>query len=86
MKSYDPVMGVSYNRNTCLLLDADLALLVVDASVSKRGVVQTRICSEMQGFSDPRLMWSAKLLRPALEMGRGVTQTRVERGITQTRV
>ena len=31
----------------------------------------------MQGFSDPRLKWSAKLLRLALDLKREVTQTRV---------
>ena len=39
----DPVMGVCYNRNVGLVLDADLALLVVDAGVSECGVDQTRI-------------------------------------------
>jgi len=29
----------------------------------------------MQGFSEPRLMWSAELLRLALEMGHRVAQT-----------
>ena len=36
-------MGVYYNRNAGLALDTDLALLVVDAGVSKRGVAQTRV-------------------------------------------
>jgi len=40
----------------------------------------------MQGFSDPRLKWSAELLRPALEMGRGVAHTHVRRGVPQTRI
>jgi len=35
-ESIDPVMGVSYNRNTDFALDTDLALLVVDASVLVR--------------------------------------------------
>ena len=72
-------MGVSYNRNVGLALDADLTLLVVNAGVSKRGVAQTRIWSETQGFSDPRLKWSAELLRLALDLECGVTQTRVSR-------
>ena len=79
-------MGICYNRNTGLGLNADLALLVVDAGVSERGVAQTLVRSETQGFSDLRLTWSAKLLRPALEMGRRVTQTRVERGFSQAHV
>jgi len=33
----------------------------------------------MQGFSDPRLKWDAKLLRLALDLERGVTQVRVGR-------
>ena len=33
----------------------------------------------MQGFSDPRLKWSAKLLRLALDLERKVTQTRIGR-------
>jgi len=33
----------------------------------------------MQGFSDPRLKWSAKLLRLALDLEHGITQTRVGR-------
>ena len=37
------VMGVCYNRNVGLALDADLILLVVDAGISERGVAQTRI-------------------------------------------
>ena len=39
----DPIMEVSYNRNVGLALDAYLALPVVDAGVSERGVAQTRI-------------------------------------------
>ena len=35
-ESIDPVMGVSYNRNAGLELDADLALKVVDTGVSVR--------------------------------------------------
>ena len=31
-------MGVSYNINAGLVLDADLTLLVIDADVSERGV------------------------------------------------
>ena len=42
-KLIDPVMGVCYNRNAGLALDADLELLVVDAGVSECGVAQTRI-------------------------------------------
>ena len=33
-------MGVYYNRNVSLALDADHALLVVDAGVSKRGFLR----------------------------------------------
>ena len=33
----------------------------------------------MQGLSDSRLKWRAKLLRSALDMERGITQTRVGR-------
>jgi len=51
-------MGVSYNRNTGLTLDADLALLVVDASV----LVRTRSCS------DSHLKWDAQFRRPASEV------------------
>jgi len=36
--------------------------------VLERGVAQTRACHEMRDFSDPRLKWSAKLLRPVLDM------------------
>jgi len=50
------------------MLDANLALFVVDAGVSEWEVAQTRVCHEMRGFSDPRLKWSAKLLRPALDI------------------
>ena len=39
----DLVMRVSYNRNAGLVLDADLALLVVNTGISERGVAQTRI-------------------------------------------
>jgi len=39
----DPIMGVCYNRNTGLAIDADLALLVVDAGVSEREVAQARV-------------------------------------------
>ena len=38
-----PVMGVSYNRNAGLALDADLALLVVEAGISERGVAKIHI-------------------------------------------
>ena len=64
-------MGVSYNRNMGLVLNVDLA------GISEHGVAQTCIWSETQGFSDPRLKWSAKLLRTTLDMEREVTQTRV---------
>ena len=53
-------MGVSYNRNAGLAVDASLALFVVDVDVS----VRTRSCS------DPRLKWDAKLLRPVFEDAR----------------
>ena len=88
-------MGVYYNRNAGLALDADLALLVVDAGL-ECGVAQTHILSETQDFSDPHLKWNAKLLRLVLGIERGVTHTRVgwdaellrlvERGFTQTHV
>jgi len=39
----DPVMEINYNRNAGLVLNANLALLVVNADVSKRGVSQTRV-------------------------------------------
>ena len=42
-ESIDPVMGISYNRNMGLALDADLALLVVDVGVSEHRVAQTHI-------------------------------------------
>ena len=41
MKAHQPVMGVSYNENVGLALDADVALLVVDADVLKCRVAQT---------------------------------------------
>ena len=41
-ESVGPVMGVSYNINASFVLDADLALLVVNADVS----VRTRSCSD----------------------------------------
>ena len=45
-ESIDPVMGVSYNKNMCLMLDADLTLLL-DA--------------ELIGFSGSCLSGNAKL-------------------------
>ena len=62
----DPVMGVSYNKNVGLALDADLTLFVVDADVSLEcGVARTHVRRKMRSCSDPRLKWNAKLLRPA---------------------
>ena len=72
-----PSNGGCYNRNVGLTLDTDLVLLVVDAGVSECRVAQTAICHEMRNFSDRCRKWSAKLLRPALDMEREVTQTRV---------
>jgi len=42
-ESIDPVMGVSYNRNVGLALDADLALIAVDIGIS----VRTWSCSNL---------------------------------------
>jgi len=39
----DPIMGVCYKRNMGFALDEDLALLVLDASVSEWGVAQTHV-------------------------------------------
>jgi len=39
----DPIMGVCYNINVGFVLDADLMLLVIDAGVSERRVVQTHV-------------------------------------------
>jgi len=61
----DPVMGVNYNRNAGLMLDAYLTLFIIDASVS----VRTR------SYSDPRLKWDAGFLRPTSEVEHWVTQT-----------
>ena len=72
-------MGVSYNRNVGIAMDTDLVLLVVDADVLKCEIAQTRVLSEIQGFSDPCLKWNAKLPRLSLDLERGVTQTRVGR-------
>jgi len=60
-------MRISYIRNAGVKLDADLALLVVGADI----LVRT------QSYSDPPLKCSAEFLRPALEIGCGVAQTRV---------
>ena len=57
-------MGISYNRNVGLALDADLALFVVDADVS----VRTRSCS------GPREAQDAELLRPVFEVEHRVAQ------------
>jgi len=46
----------------------------------ERGVAHTRVWSETQGFLNLRLKWSAKLLRPALEMGHRAAQIRVWNG------
>ena len=48
-------MGVSYKRNTGLVMDADVALFVVDADISVR----------TQSYSDPLLKWDAKLFKLA---------------------
>ena len=40
----------------------------------------------MPSCLDPCLKWSTELLRPALEIGCGVAQTRVGCGVAQTRV
>ena len=42
-------------------------------------VSQTRVWSEMQGFLDPRLKWSGKLLSLTLDLEGRVTQTSVGR-------
>jgi len=55
-------MGVSYNRNAGLMLDAELALLVVGAVVLVR----------MRSYSEPRLKWDAGFLRSASEVKRRV--------------
>ena len=57
-------MGVSYNRNAGLALDAELALFLVDAGISVR----------MRSYSDSRLKCDTGFLRPAFKMERGVAQ------------
>ena len=64
-------MGLYYNRNTSLTRDVELPLLVVDAGVSEHGVAQTHVCYKTQSYSNSRCI------------GCRVTQTRVERGLTQ---
>ena len=58
-------MGVSYNKNAGLAVDADLTLFVVDVDVS----VKTQNCS------DTRLKWDAEWLRPTFEVRCEVDQT-----------
>jgi len=88
-KIIDLVMGISCNRNASFALDADLALLIVNADVS----VRTQNCSDPYlkrdaGFLRPRLKWSAELLRLALELRRGIVQNCVEIGrrVSHTRI
>ena len=69
-------MEINYNRNTGLVVDADLALFIVDADISVR----------MRSCSDPHLQWDTKLLRPAFEVRREVAQTRIRHGVSQTLV
>ena len=76
-----PSNGVSYNRKAGLALHMDLALLVVDVGVSKRGVAQTRVWNETQGFSYPHLKWSAKLLKLTLGLECIVTQTLISQDV-----
>jgi len=83
-------------RNAGLAVDADLGLFVLDADISVRmqscsdlWETQMQICSdpfETRSYSDPRLKWDAELLRPTLEVERGVTQTCVRHGVTQIRI
>jgi len=40
----------------------------------------------MQNFLDPRLKWSAELLRPVLEIGSRVAHTHMRHRVPQTRV
>jgi len=94
-ESINPVMGVSYRRKAVShWTRTSHCLLYVRTSQLEYGVAQTRVWSETQGFSDPRLKWSAELFRPALEIWWGllrlafemrcrVSQTRVERWFTQ---
>ena len=39
----DPIIRMSYNRNVGLMLNPDLALLVINAGISERGVAQTHV-------------------------------------------
>ena len=64
-KLIDLVMGISYNINAGLALDADLALFAVDADVS----VKMRSCSDLQEAQD------AKLLIATFEVKRRVAHT-----------
>jgi len=50
-------MGIIYNKNAGLAVDADLVLFVIDVHI----LVRTRSCS------DPRLKWDAELLRLRLK-------------------
>jgi len=56
-------MGVNYNGNVNLALNADLVLFVVDADVSsERGVARTHVRCRTQSCSDLCLKWNTKLL------------------------
>jgi len=57
-ESIDPVMWVSYSRNAGLTLDVDLALLIVDVSISVR----------MWSCSNPHFKWNTSFLWPASEV------------------
>jgi len=92
-----PVMGVYYNGNTGLTLDAKPHVAWCRCGRLKTRSAQTHVWSEMQGFPETSLKWSAKLLKLALDLelrsysdscwsGRGVTQTRIEREFTHARV
>jgi len=67
----DPVVRVNYNRNAGLVLDADLALLIVDAGISVR----------MQSCSDSHLKRDTGFLRPHVWSGRQVAQTHAWHGM-----
>jgi len=69
-------MEVSYNKNTGLVLDADLTFLVVDASVS----VRARSCLNSRLIWDPRFLRSTSevicvISRPVSDVERRVAQT-----------
>jgi len=58
-------MGVSYNRNVSLVLDANLTLLIIDVGISVR----------TQSYSNPCLKWDTGFLRPASEVEHRAAQT-----------